>query len=48
MLGYSRVLWCRFYPRQEMRTLTAGLEEAFRYFGAVPQETCFALAKRLL
>src|SRR6478672_9883076 len=38
VLGYSRVLWCRFYPRQDMRTLIEGLEDAFRYFGGVPQE----------
>ena len=24
VLGYSRVLWCRFYPRQDMRTLDRG------------------------
>jgi hypothetical protein len=30
VIGYSRVLWCRFYPRQDMRTVIEGLEEAFR------------------
>lgn len=29
VLGYSRLLWCRFYPRQDMRTLVCGLEGAF-------------------
>ena len=29
VLGYSRLLWCRFYPRQDMWTLVDGLEEAF-------------------
>ena len=29
VLGYSRLLWCRFYPRQDMPTLIDGLEEAF-------------------
>src|SRR6185295_15751932 len=24
VLGFSRLLWCRFYPRQDMRTLMAG------------------------
>ncbi len=38
VLGYSRVLWCRFYPRQDMATLMDGLEDAFGYFGGVPQE----------
>ena len=32
VLGYSRVLWCRFYPRQDMATLMDGLEEAFGSF----------------
>lgn len=41
VLGYSRLLWCRFYPRQDMATLMDGLEEAFRYFGGVPQELLF-------
>src|SRR5262249_20041749 len=31
VLGYSRLLWCRFYPRQDMPTLMDGLEEAFLY-----------------
>lgn len=33
VLGYSRLLWFRYYERQDMRTLFAGLEEAFRFFG---------------
>ena len=41
VLGYSRLLWCRFYPRQDMATLMDGLEDAFRYFGGVPQELLF-------
>jgi transposase len=41
VLGYSRLLWCRFYPRQDMATLVDGLEEAFAYFGGVPQELLF-------
>jgi transposase len=41
VLGYSRVLWCRFYPRQDMATLYDGLEDAFRAFGGVPQELLF-------
>src|SRR5262249_60394797 len=35
VLGYSRLLWCRFYPRQDMATLIDGLEDAFVYFGGV-------------
>jgi transposase len=41
LLGYSRLLWCRFYPRQDMATLMDCLEEAFHYFGGVPQELLF-------
>ena len=48
VLGYSRVLWCRFYPRQDMRTLIAGIEEAFRAFGGVPQELLFDQMKAVI
>lgn len=41
VLSYSRQLWLRFYRRQDMRTLFAGLEEAFRFFGGVPHEILF-------
>jgi transposase len=41
VLGYSRLLWLRFYPKQDMRTLFAGLEEAFAFFGGVPKELLF-------
>jgi transposase len=48
VLGYSRLLWCRFYPRQDMRTLVSGLEEAFRYFGGVPPELLFDQLKAVI
>lgn len=41
VLGYSRLLWLRFYPRQNMQALFAGLEGAFTAFGGVPQELLF-------
>lgn len=41
VLGYSRLLWLRFYPKQDMRTLFEGLEEAFAFFGGVPREILF-------
>jgi transposase len=41
VLGYSRLLWLRFYPRQTMATVMRGLEEAFAYFGGVPRELLF-------
>ena len=48
VLGYSRLLWCRFYPRQDMRTLMDGLEEAFQYFGGVPRELLFDQMKAVI
>ena len=48
VLGYSRLLWCRFYPRQDMRTLIDGLEDAFRAFGGVPQELLFDQMKAVI
>lgn len=41
VLGYSRLLWLRFYPRQTMETLIRGLESAFESFGGVPEELLF-------
>ena len=41
VLGYSRLLWLRFYPRQTMATLIRGLESAFECFGGVPEELLF-------
>ena len=48
VLGYSRLLWCRFYLRQDMRTLIDGLEDAFRAFGGVPQELLFDQMKTVI
>ena len=41
VLGHSRLLWLRFYPRQTMAVLIDGLESAFARFGGVPQELLF-------
>ena len=41
VLGYSRLLWLRFYTRQTMPVLIEGLESAFCRFGGVPQELLF-------
>lgn len=41
VLGYSRLLWLCFSPRQDMATLFAGLEAAFTAFGGVPAELLF-------
>ena len=48
VLGYSRLLWVRFYPRQTMRTVIAGLEAAFAYFGGVPHELLFDQMKAVI
>jgi transposase len=48
VLAYSRLLWCRFYPRQDFQTLARGLEEAFAYFGGVPQELLFDQMKAVI
>jgi transposase len=48
VLGYSRLLWCRFYRRQDMRTLISGLEEAFGVFGGVPLELLFDQMKAVI
>lgn len=41
VLGYSRLLWVKFYPKEDMRVLISGLEEAFAFFGGVPRELLF-------
>jgi transposase len=41
VLSYSRLLWLRFFARQDMHTLFRGLEQAFAFFGGVPQEILF-------
>jgi transposase len=41
VLGYSRLLWLRFFRRQTMETLFTGLEQSFAYFEGVPRELLF-------
>jgi transposase len=48
VLGYSRLLWLRFYPRQTMQTLMVGIEEAFSFFGGVPRELLFDQLKAVV
>jgi len=48
VLGYSRLLWCRFGSRQDMRTLLTGLEDAFLAIGGVPQELLFDQMKAVI
>ena len=48
VLAYSRLLWLRFYPRQTMRVLMRGLEEAFAFIGGVPRELLFDQLKAVV
>jgi len=48
VLGYSRLLWLYFYPRQTMATVMAGLEAAFAAFGGVPSELLFDQMKSVI
>ncbi len=48
VLGYSRLLWLRFFKRQDMRSLFRGLEEAFHTFGGVPEELLFDQMKAVI
>lgn len=41
VLGHSRLLCLRFFPRQTMEVLFRGLEGAFKRFGGVPEELLF-------
>lgn len=47
-LGYSRLLWVQFYPRQTLATIVTGLETAFAYFGGVPHELLFDQLKAVI
>ena len=48
VLGYSRLLWLAFYPRQTMQTVITGLEAAFTTFGGVPRECLFDQMKAVI
>lgn len=48
VLGYSRLLWLRFFRRKDMRALLDGLEEAFTWFGGVTQEVLFDQMKSVI
>jgi transposase len=48
VLGYSRLLWLRFYERQKMQTLFSGIEESFHFFGGVPRELLFDQMKSVI
>jgi len=48
VLCYSRLLWVKFYRRQDMVTLMRGLEEAFSFFGGVTAECLFDQMKSVI
>ena len=48
VLGYSRLLWVRFFPRKTMAHLFEGLDEAFGFFGGVPSELLFDQMKAVV
>jgi len=48
VLGYSRLLWLRFFERKTMAHLFEGLDEAFGYFGGVPRELLFDQMKAVV
>ena len=48
VLGYSRQLWLRFFPRKTMAHVFEGLEAAFASFGGVPSELLFDQMKAVI
>ena len=48
VLGYSRLMWMRFYERQTMPVVMRGLEASFAYFGGVPSELLFDQMKAVI
>lgn len=48
VLGYSRLMWLQFYPRQTMAVLIRGLERSFEFFGGVPNELLFDQLKAVI
>ena len=48
VLGYSRLMWFRYYERKTMLVVMRGLEKSFRYFGGVPGELLFDQMKAVI
>jgi transposase len=48
VLGYSRLLWVQFYPRQDLRTLLLGLEACFAAWGGIPHDLLFDQMRSVL
>ncbi|HDT2999495.1 TPA: transposase [Proteus mirabilis] len=47
-LGYSRAYYVKFFDNERASTWQQGLEEAFDYFGGLPQQVLFDNAKALI
>ena len=48
VLGYSRLMWFRYYEHQTMPVVMRGLEASFDYFGGVPEELLFDQMKAVI
>ena len=48
VLGYSRLMWLQYYPRQTMEVLMRALESAFHFFQGVPSELLFDQMKAVI
>ena len=48
VLGYSRLLWLQFYPRQDLATLILGLEACFTAWGGTVRDLLFDQMRSVL
>ena len=48
VLGYSRVLWVQFYPRQDLAHLLLGLEACFTVWGGTVRDLLFDQMRSVL
>jgi transposase len=48
VLGHSRLKYFRYFQRQDMRSLFRGLEEAFHFFGGLPEGLLFDQMKAVI
>jgi transposase len=48
VLGHSRLLWVRFFPQQDLRTLLLGLAACFADWDGVPRELLFDQMKSVV
>lgn len=48
VLAWSRLLWVRFYPRQDLATLVHGLTACFTEWGGTPSECLFDQMRSVL